>query len=69
MSTGDILNLLVIVCLFMLLFAIIGMSIFKGRFEYCNNEHVPGLTSQQMTELIVDKYDCINYGGEWDNYN
>ena len=69
MSTVSILNLLVIVFLFMLIFGIIGVVLLKGRYEYCNNEHIRGLSSLQLGEIIDNKFDCINYGGEWENYN
>ena len=69
MSVGSILNLLVIVFLFMLIFGIIGVVLLKGRYEFCNNEHIRGLSDRFMSEVIEDKYDCINYGGEWENYD
>ena len=35
-SVPSILNLLVIVLLFMVIFGIVGVNLFKGRFEYCD---------------------------------
>ena len=36
MSVPAILNLLVIVLLFMVIFGIVGVNLFKGKFEYCD---------------------------------
>ena len=42
-SVPAILNLLVIVLLFMMIFGIIGVNLFKGKFEYCDTSSVVGL--------------------------
>ena len=45
-SVPAILNLLVIVLLFMVIFGIVGVNLFKGKFEYCDigNPATVGLT-------------------------
>lgn len=61
--------MLVIVILFMFIFGIIGVNLFKGKYQYCNLQAVVGLSSEIQTGLINDKWDCINYGGEWSTYH
>ena len=65
-----ILNLLVIVLLFMTIFGIIGVNLFKGRFEYCDTSAVVGigLNKKQQGEVILDNLDCFNFGGTWRTY-
>jgi hypothetical protein len=48
-----------IVCLFLLLiFAILGVNFFKGKFQRCSLEGI---------EEIIDKNTCLAAGGEWVN--
>ena len=48
-----------IVCLFLLLiFAILGVNFFKGKFQRCSIEDI---------EEIVDRASCLKAGGEWIN--
>ena len=53
-SVPAILNLLVIVLLFMTIFGVIGVNLFKGRFEYCDTSAVVGigLNEKQLGEAI-----------------
>ena len=69
-SVPAILNLLVIVLLFMTIFGIIGVNLFKGRFEYCDTSAVVGigLNKKQQGEVILDNLDCFNFGGTWRTY-
>ena len=39
---------------------------FSGKQHYCNIEHL-SLSLSQQSELIKTKWDCLNYGGEWQN--
>jgi len=73
----SILNLMVIVVFFLFLIGILGMTLFSGKFYSCymadmiseeagkqfnkNNYHT------NMKTLIANKWDCLNYGGEWTN--
>ena len=70
-SVPAILNLLVIVLLFMVIFGIVGVNLFKGKFEYCDigEPSVIGLSRKQLDAVIVDNFDCFNYGGSWKTYN
>jgi len=68
-SVPAILNLLVIVFLFMLIFGIIGVNIFKGMYNYCDTSQMVGLSDEHIKTLIIEKFDCLNYGGEWATYH
>lgn len=59
----DIGNVLVVSLLFLLLFAILGTNFYKGTFFSCHTENVP----EELIDLIVDKFDCLDFGGEWVN--
>jgi hypothetical protein len=54
-----------IVMFFYLIFAIIGVNLYKGRHEYCLIDHLVGLSDEQKIGLINTSTDCLNYGGEW----
>ena len=54
-----------VIVLFFLFSAGVFLSYLKsGAFSHCQLEHT-GLSSQQMRDLIKDKWDCLHYGGEW----
>lgn len=59
-------KLLLIVGLFFIIFAIMGITLFKGSFEICNTSSA-NLTPN-IIKLINDEYSCINYGGVWETY-
>lgn len=59
----DIGNVLVVSLLFLLLFAILFTTFFKGTFWSCDTSNVPA----KYHGLIKDKYDCMDYGGDWIN--
>lgn len=59
----DIGNVMVVSVLFLGMFAILGTNIFKGSFYYCLTDNVP----QGQDSKIIDKLDCMDYGGEWLN--
>ena len=61
-------SLLIIVMLIMLVFAIIGVNLFKGMSYYCNIEFI-SLPQSQIELLIDTKQDCLNYGGIWHKYH
>ena len=54
----------------MMIFGIIGVNLFKGKFEYCDTSSVIGLglSQKQVGKAIIDKLDCYNYGGTWKTY-
>jgi len=55
-----ILNILLIMGFFFLLFGILGITFFKGRFYYCET----GFLENEYAE-IETKWDCLNSGGTW----
>ena len=58
-------NVVVVCSLVMLIFAIMGVSIFKGTFYKC--EDSPLATEEIDMEKIITKQDCLDAGGEWNN--
>jgi hypothetical protein len=52
-------NLLMVVGLILVIFAIMGVNFFKGAFYYCKTS-IPDLP-------ISTKADCYNFGGNWVN--
>ena len=68
-SVPTILKLLMIVGLFFIIFAIMGITLFKGEFQFCDTSLLIGLSTEQLNSgMIKDETDCINYGGEWRTY-
>lgn len=59
----DIGNVMVVCVLFLLLFAILGTNFYKGLFFHCHTDNIPAA----YVSLIKDKFDCLDYGGEWVN--
>ena len=60
----QIINALVISLLFFILFSIFGTTYFKGTFYYCVEDNIQDLVD---TDLIITKWDCLNFGGDWVN--
>lgn len=54
-SVGAIMNVLIVVVMIMLMFAILGMSLIGGRMGYCNIEEFYG----------VNKVTCLAMGSKW----
>jgi len=61
----QIISVTVIMILFFLIFAIIAVGEFKGKFFYCNADALTFTNSLN----IETKWDCINNGAEWLNKN
>ena len=59
----DIMNVMIVSLLFLVLFAILGTNLYKGSFFYCLTDNVPKV----FRGRIKDKYDCLNFGGDWIN--
>jgi len=55
----------IITLLFFLIFGIIGVSYFKGKFYYCDSTGVGDFFSDLNVQT---KWDCYNGGGAWVNY-
>ena len=62
-AVPDIGNVLVVSLLFLLLFAILGTNFYKGVFFKCHTANIP----EKIIPLINDKFDCLDFGGEWIN--
>lgn len=54
---------MVVSLLFILLFAILATNFYKGKFYKCDTENIP----DQFVELVKDKFDCMDFGGDWVN--
>ena len=62
--------MVIISCLFLIIFAIIGVNYFKGTFFSCSYGTKTGpISSVEIIELVKTKFDCLNYGGAWVNYD
>jgi hypothetical protein len=62
-SLPGILNVTIVTGLFMLIFGIFFLNLFKGKFHYC--EIHPSLVDIIKLSDIKDIHDCYNYGGIW----
>jgi len=60
-------DVIVVSLLFLLLFAILRTNFFKGTFYSCNLESIGKDFSTALVEHVVDKFTCLDYGGEWVN--
>ena len=58
-SVANIFNVLLIVLVVWLMFGIMGVNFFGGKFSYC---------SIDMYKLLT-KFECEIAGGEWETYN
>lgn len=60
-SIPNMTNVAIVCALFLLIFAIMGVDQFKGRFWRCSIE------DPDILELIITKEDCLANDGEWIN--
>ena len=60
-SCIEVIKIVLIASLFILIFDIIGVNYFRGRFSRCDFLNVP---TEYMTK-VIDKWTCLDYGGEW----
>ena len=58
----DIGNVMIVSLLFILLFGILAMNFFKGKYYTC----VGGVEVESGTP-IADMFDCLDHGGNWIN--
>lgn len=63
-SMPKILELLSLCTLVVFMFAMIETYLFSGKFYYCYTEHLD-MSQVKSMQLILNKWDCLNYGGEW----
>jgi hypothetical protein len=59
MAIPNIANVTIIMLLFFLIFGIIGISYFKGKYFYCNTDSLTFISY----DIINTKWDCLNAGG------
>jgi hypothetical protein len=57
----NVVRITIIMALFYSIFSVISISYFKGKLFYCRDWH------EDMTDLLDDKWDCMNIGGSWVN--
>jgi len=62
-SLPGILNVTIVTGLFMLIFGIFFLNLFKGKFFYCKIH--PSMRYHIKPEDIKEIHDCYNYGGIW----
>ena len=60
-SLKQMIKILVFSMFFILIFDIIGVTYFRGKFNRCDFLNVP--KSHQI--LVKTKWDCMDYGGDW----
>lgn len=60
-SLPSIGNVTIVCMLFILIFAIVGVSFFKGAYGYCL------LDDDELMEKVTDELTCAANGGEWNN--
>ena len=60
-------NVLMVGSLLLLIFSIMGVSFFKGKFFSCQDLPVT-ITLAQICAIIT-KQDCLDIGGSWENAN
>lgn len=64
----NVLRISVIMLLFFLVFGVICVSYFKGKFHYCMTSGASGGVSNfNQVFHINHKWDCLNAGAEWYN--
>ena len=65
MACPDVANVSIISLLFFMIFWIIGVNYFKGKFFYCDDE----LPDASRDGEFLNKWDCINNGYIWKKYS
>ena len=64
-SMPGIMNVTIVTGLFMLIFGIFFLNLFKGKFYYCE---LPAFLADDIGIKTIKKvHDCYNYGGIWKN--
>lgn len=76
-TLGAMQNVMMVSILFLLIFAIMGVSFFKGQLYSCQNPQEPffegslndngEVVAGEELPKIVTKLDCLASGGEWEN--
>ena len=48
-----------------MLFGILGVTFFKGKFFHCYTENIP----HEVVPQVLTMWDCYDLGGEWLQYD
>lgn len=68
MAIPSLFNVLIISLMFFLICGVIGVNYFKGSFFSCVfGTSFPQDYTDNTQLYVVDKFDCINLGGTWEN--
>ena len=68
MAVPSIINVIIVSMVFFLIFGIIGVNYFKGTFfSFQLNPNAPYNVQSRFDDIVIIKYDCLNYGGDWIN--
>jgi hypothetical protein len=57
----NVANITIIMLLFFLIFGVVAVSYFKGKFFYCESPH------PDLVPILRSKWDCLSSGGDWLN--
>lgn len=60
-SLPSIMNVTIVCMLFILIFAIVGVSFFKGAYGFCE------LDDEEALAKVTNEINCHENGGEWNN--
>ena len=60
-------NVMLVCGLFVLIFAILGVNFFKGRFYSCSFPYESSIKEEELLFWVYTKQDCIDQGGQWKN--
>jgi hypothetical protein len=67
-SIPSMTNVLIVCLLFILIFASTGISFFAGKFYECTKGEDATLSFRLISfDRINNKYDCMDFGGVWEN--
>lgn len=59
---NKIIKTIILGVIFIFIFAVVGVSLFKGQFYYCDMTNIPAYAQNVNTV-----YDCYSLGGDWRN--
>jgi hypothetical protein len=63
-SIPGVLQLEAIVVFVLMILSVLHTILFSGKFNFCHTEKL-NLSKKSISKIINNKWDCINFGGEW----
>ena len=60
----NIIRLILVCSIFFIIFAIFGIQFKRGTFYHCEKSNIQ---DKNLQDLIFNKWDCLDYGGNWVN--